>query len=64
MEEKLGQSLAVRFKYKKLILSGEETTSTGGCGVSLAVFSRPASACPRDSAVQGAFVSSERSQKI
>ena len=46
MEEKLGQSTAVLFKYEKLILAEEETTSAGGCGVSLAAFSRPASACP------------------
>ena len=45
MEEKLGQSTAVLFKYEKLILAEEETTSAGGCGVSLAAFSRPASAC-------------------
>ena len=44
MEEKLGQSTAVLFKYEKLILAEEETTSAGGCGVSLAAFSRPASA--------------------
>ena len=49
MEEKLGQSTAVLFKYEKLILAEEETTSAGGCGVSLAAFSRPASACPSDS---------------
>ena len=46
MEEKLGQSMAVLFKYEKLILAEEETTSAGGCGVSLAAFSCPASACP------------------
>ena len=39
MEEKLGQSTAVLFKYEKLILAEEETTSAGGCGVSLAAFS-------------------------
>ena len=33
MEEKLGQSTAVLFKYEKLILAEEETTSAGGCGV-------------------------------
>lgn len=38
MEEKLGQSTAVLFKYEKLILAEEETTSAGGCGVSLAAF--------------------------
>ena len=47
MEEKLGQSTAVLFKYEKLILAEEETTSAGGCGVSLAAFSRPASADAR-----------------
>ena len=51
MEEKLGQSTAVLFKYEKLILAEEETTSAGGCGVSLAAFSRPASACLYASAV-------------
>ena len=50
MEEKLGQSTAVLFKYEKLILAEEETTSAGGCGVSLAAFSRPASTCLYDSA--------------
>ena len=30
MEEKLGQSTAVLFKYEKLILAEEETTSAGG----------------------------------
>ena len=38
MEEKLGQSMAVLFKYEKLILAEEETTSAGGCGVFLTVF--------------------------
>ena len=56
MEEKLRQSTAVLFKYEKLILAEEETTSAGGCGVSLAAFSRPASACLYDSAPQGILV--------
>ena len=60
MEEKLGQSTAVLFKYEKLILAEEETTSAGGCGVSLAVFLRPASSCPSGSAAQGIFYCSER----
>ena len=55
MEEKLGQSTAVLFKYEKLILAEEETTSAGGCGVSLAAFSRPASACPSDRVSRGFF---------
>ena len=58
MEEKLGQSTAVLFKYEKLILAEEETTSACGCGVSLAAFSRPASACPSDRVAQGVFLSS------
>lgn len=56
MEEKLGQSTAVLFKYEKLILAEEETTSAGGCGVSLTAFSRPASACLCDGVSQGIFV--------
>lgn len=56
MEEKLGQSTAVLFKYEKLILSEEKTTSVGGCGVFLAVFSRPVLYCPYGSAAQGVFV--------
>ena len=60
MEEKLGQSMAVLFKYEKLILAEEETTSAGGCGVSLTAFSRPASACLYDSAAWGIFYCSER----
>ncbi len=56
MEEKLGQSTAVLFKYEKLILAEEETTSAGGCGVSLAAFSRPASDCLYDSAAWGFFI--------
>ena len=64
MEEKLGQSTAVLFKYEKLILAEEETTSAGGCGVPLAAFSRPASACLYDSAAWGFFLSLERSQRI
>ena len=56
MEEKLGQSMAVLFKYEKLILAEEETTSAGGCGVSLAAFSCPASACPSDRVSQGVFI--------
>ena len=54
MEEKLGQSMAVLFKYEKLILAEEETA--GGCGVSLAAFSCPASACPSDRVSQGVFI--------
>ena len=64
MEGKLGQSLTALFKYEKLTLSEEETTSAGGCGVSLAAFSRPASACLCDSAAWGFFLSLERSQRI
>ena len=64
MEEKWGQSTAVLFKYEKLILAEEETTSAGGCGVSLAAFSRPASTCLYDSAAWGFFLSLERSQRI
>ena len=60
MEEKLGQSTAVLFKYEKLILAEEETTSAGGCGVSLAAFSCPAPTCLYDSAAQGNFYCSER----
>lgn len=60
MEEKLGQSTAVLFKYEKLILAEEETTSAGGCGVSLAAFSCPASACPSDRVSRGVFLSLER----
>ena len=56
MEEKLGQSTAVLFKYEKLILAEEETTSAGGCGVSLAASSCPASACLYDSAAWGFFI--------
>ena len=56
MEEKWGQSTAVLFKYEKLILAEEETTSAGGCGVSLAAFSCPASACPSDRVSQGVFI--------
>ena len=55
MEEKLGQSTAVLFKYEKLILAEEETTSAGGCGVSLAAFLCPAFVCPCGSAAQGIF---------
>ncbi len=55
MEGKPEQSPTALFKYEKLILSEEETTSAGGCGVSRAVFSRPASACPSDSASRGFF---------
>ena len=39
MEEKLGQSTAV-LSNMKIDLAEEETTSAGGCGVSLAAFSR------------------------
>ena len=41
--------------YEKLILAEEETTSAGGCGFSLAAFSRPASACPSDRVSRGTF---------
>ena len=63
MEEKLGQSTAVLFKYEKLILAEEETTSAGGCGVSLAAFSRPASACVFMTVRRGAFLLPERSMR-
>ena len=56
MEGKPGQSLTALFKYEKLILSEEVTTSAGGCGVFLAVFSRPASACPSDSVPRDVFL--------
>nr|WP_317326405.1 hypothetical protein [uncultured Flavonifractor sp.] len=38
MEGNPGQFLTALFKYKKLILSEEENTSAGGCGVFLAAF--------------------------
>ena len=38
MEGTPGQFLTALFKYKKLILSEEENTSAGGCGVFLAAF--------------------------
>ena len=63
MEEKLGQSTAVLFKYEKLILAEEETTSAGGCGVSLAAFSCPASACVFMTVRRGAFLLPERSMR-
>ena len=50
--------------YKKWILPVEETTSGSRCGSSLAVFSRPASACPSDRVTQGVFLPLERSQRI
>ena len=56
MEEKLGQSMTALFKYEKLILSQGVTTSAGGCGVFLAAFSRPASACPSDRVSRGFFI--------
>jgi len=43
-----------------LILAEEETTSAGGCGVSLAAFLCPAFVCPCGSAAQGIFYCSER----
>ena len=64
MEEKLGQSTAVLFKYEKLILAEEETTSAGGCGVSLAAFLCPASVCPCGSAAPGIFYCSETGGRI
>ena len=64
MEEKLGQSMAVLFKYEKLILAEEETTSANRCGSSLAAFLCPAFVCPCGSAAQGIFLSSERGQRI
>ena len=62
MEEKLGQSTAVLFKYEKLILAEEETTSAGGCGVSLAAFSCPASAV-QVTGCRRAFLLPERSMR-
>ena len=56
MEEKLGQSTAVLFKYEKLILAEEKITSVGGCGFFFAPFSCPASACPSDRVSQGVFI--------
>ena len=48
----------VAFRYERIILAVEETTSANRCGSSLAAFSRPASACPSDSVSQGVFLSS------
>lgn len=45
----------VAFRYERIILAVEETTSANRCGSSLAAFSRPASACPSDSVSQGVF---------
>ena len=54
----------VAFRYERIILAVEETTSANRCGSSLAAFSRPASACLYDSAAWGFFLSLERSQRI
>lgn len=43
----------VAFRYERIILAVEETTSANRCGSSLAAFSRPASACPSDNVSQG-----------
>ena len=56
MEEKLGQSTAVLFKYEKLILFMEKITSVGGCDFFFAPFSCPASACPSDRVSRGFFI--------
>lgn len=40
----------------KVIMSEEETTSSHGCGYSVADFSRPASVCLCGSLAQGAFI--------
>lgn len=53
MEGKLWQPVMALFQYVKLILTEEETTSGYGCGFLSAVFSRPASVCPCDSAARG-----------
>lgn len=55
MERKPGQLPTSLFKYEKLILAEEETTSAGGCGVSLVAFSCPVSVCLFDSSAQGIF---------
>lgn len=54
----------VAFRYERIILAVEETTSANRCGSSLAAFSRPASACPSDRVSRGVFLSLERSQRI
>ena len=54
MEGKLRQTWDALLYGEKLILSEEETTSAGGCGVSLAVFSRPSKTITRNSTT-GAF---------
>ena len=57
MKEKLGQPLAALFpKHEKSMLSPKETSSSNGCGFSLAAFSCPASACLYDSATWGFFI--------
>lgn len=50
----------VAFRYERIILAVEETTSANRCGSSLAAFSCPASVCPCGSAAQGIFYCSER----
>ena len=55
MNQYIGQQFAA-LRYEKNILVVEETTSAGGCGVSLAAFSRPASACPSDRVSRGFFI--------
>lgn len=50
----------VAFRYERIILAVEETTSANRCGSSLAAFSRPASACPSDRVSRGIFYCSER----
>ena len=46
MEGMLRQRWDALLYGEKLILSEEETTSAGGCGVFSAAFSRPAPTCP------------------
>ena len=45
----------VAFRYERIILAVEETTSANRCGSSLAAFLCPAFVCPCGSAAQGIF---------
>lgn len=59
MEKKSAKLRTVSLIYEEIIWSVEETTSGSGCGLSVAAFSRLASACPSGRVSRGVFLSLE-----
>lgn len=63
MQNRSATFRAIHDTYRRKQVHIKQSRSPKGCGLVRAAFSRPALVCLYDSAAQGIFLSSERSQR-